>query len=294
MPILVAAVALFVLILILKAVRVVPQAENWILERFGKFADIMKPGLNMINPLFSRVAKKVDVREGVLDLPEQEIITADNAGILVDGVVFFKIMDPYKSYYGIQNLSWAISNLAQTTLRSLMGQLTLDESLSSRDQVNSKLLLILDEATDSWGTKITRVEIRNIQPKQQIAEAMEKQMRAERERRATVLQAEGEKTAQILRAEGEKNARILESEGRKEASFRDAEAREKLAQAEANALKMVAESLKGADPTVYLLGQQYVKSLLELGQSPNAKFVVIPADIMNSVKGLLSGFNAGK
>jgi len=258
----------FVLVLILKGVRIVPQAENWIVERFGKYVSTLNPGLNLINPLFSRVAQKVDIRECVLDLPKQGIITRDNASLNVDGIVYFKIMDPYKSYYGITNLRWAIQNIAQTTLRSIMGRMTLDESLSSREKINAELLIILDEATDAWGTKITRVEIRDIQPPEDITMAMTLQMKAEREKRA----------------------RILEAEAKLEAAQREAAARERLAQAEANAISMVALSLKEShgDPLVYLLGQEYVKGITRISESSNGKIVVLPADIMDALKSMFS------
>ncbi|HQQ51645.1 MAG TPA: SPFH domain-containing protein, partial [Spirochaetota bacterium] len=221
MQILIIAVAILIIILIYKGVRIVPQAENWLVERFGKYAATLTPGLNLINPLFSKVAAKIDIREQVLDLPPQGIITEDNAAVKVDGVVFFKILDPYKAFYGIENLNMAISNLALTTLRSIMGKMTLDQSLSSRDKINAELLIILDQATDSWGTKITRVEIKDIVPPQDLQQAMALQMKAERERRATVLEAEAQKEAQEKKAEGFKRAQILEAEARKESAQRD-------------------------------------------------------------------------
>jgi len=286
MDFLVIIIGFFVFILILKGIRVVPQAQNWVVERFGKYAKTLKPGLNLINPIFSRVAAKIDIRERLLDLPKQGIITSDNATVEVDGIVFFKVLDPYKSYYGVSGLEWAMSNLAQTTLRSIMGKLTLDESLSSRDKINDELLKILDEATDAWGTKITRVEIKDIRPPQNLTDAMTLQMKAERERRAKVLEAEAKKQAMETEAEGYKRAQILESEARKEAAIRDAEARERLAQAEANALRMVSEVLK-VDPSTYLLGQKYVDGLVKLASSGNSKFIIIPSDIISSIKSIL-------
>jgi len=288
MSYLVIAIALLVVFLVAKGVRIVPQAENWIVERFGKFASTLQPGLNLINPVFSRVASKIDIRERVLDLPAQGIISEDNAAVKVDGVVFYKIMDPYKACYGIQALEFAISNLALTSLRSIMGKMSLDQSLSSRDKINAELLKILDEATDSWGTKITRVEIKDIVPPQDLLQAMALQMKAERERRATVLEAEAQKEAQERKAEGFKRAQILEAEARKESAERDAEARERLAQAEANAITVVAQSLKAGtgESLTYLLGQEYVKGLVKLGDSSNAKFVVLPADVLNSIKSI--------
>ena len=286
--IIVGAIAFLVIILIFKGVKVVPQAENHIVERFGKFLKVLKPGLNLINPIFSRLAHRIDIREQVLDLPKQGIITADNATVLVDGVVFYKVMDPYKASYGIQNLNYAMTNLAITTLRSLMGRLTLDESFSSREKINMELLKILDEATDAWGTKITRVELKDVSPQEDLAQAMALQKKAEQEKRATILNAEAKREAQMTEAEGFKKAQILQAEGRKESAFRDAEARERLAEAEGNALKSVAEALlsvKG-DPVVYLLGQEYIKGLTKLGDSHNSKLVILPADIMNTVRNI--------
>jgi regulator of protease activity HflC (stomatin/prohibitin superfamily) len=285
---LIGALALLVLILIVKGVRIVPQAENWIVERFGKYATTLNPGLNLINPVFSRIAKKIDVREKVLDMSKQGIITSDNAIVEVDGIVYYKIMDPYKSFYGIEHLEYAISNLAQTTLRSIMGKLTLDESLSSRGQINSELMAVLDEATDSWGTKITRVELKDIAPPEELAQAMALQLRAERERRARVLEAEAKKEAAETEAQGMKAAAILQAEARKISAERDAEARERLALAEANAIKVVSETLKasGGDPLTYLIGQEYVKSLGKLGESANAKFLVLPSNVLESIQGI--------
>ncbi len=288
--ILVIAVAFVVIILIAKGVRIVPQAENWVVERFGKYTKTLNAGLNLINPVFSRVAVKIDIREQVLDLPAQGIITEDNASVKVDGVVFFKILDPYKAFYGIENLHVAISNLALTSLRSIMGKMTLDNSLSSRDKINAELLKILDDATDSWGTKITRVEIKDIQPPIEILNAMTLQMKAERERRATVIEAEAQREAQEKKAEGFKRAQILESEARKESAKMDAEARERLAQAEAAAINMVTDSLKstGGDPLTYLIGQEYVKGLVKVSNSQNAKVVIMPSELLNSIKGLFT------
>ncbi len=282
------AVGVFVIFMIIKGVRIVPQAENWIVERFGKYSSTLNPGLNLINPIFSRVATKIDIRESVLDLPKQGTITSDNASLEVDGIVYFKIMDTYKAYYGIQNLHYAIQNLAQTNIRSILGRMTLDESLSSREKINADLLITLDEATDAWGTKITRVEIKDIQPPDDIVNAMTLQMKAEREKRARILEAEAKKEAAEREAEGVKRAQILAAEARLESAERDAEARERLALAEANAIKLVSESLKSSngDPLTYLLGQEYVKGLVKLGDSANSKFVLLPPDLLESVRSI--------
>ena len=282
------ALALLAFLLIFKGVRIVPQAENWIVERFGKYSGTLNAGLNLINPIISSIAQKVDIRETVLDMPKQGTITSDNASIEVDGIVYYKIMDPYKSFYGIDNLRYAIQNLAQTSLRSIMGKMTLDDSLSSREKINAELLKILDEATDACGTKITRVEIKDIAPPEDITNAMTLQMKAEREKRARILEAEAKRESAEVEAQGIKRAQILQAEARKEAAERDAEARERLARAEANALASVTEALKGSnsDPVVYLLGQEYVKGLTKLGDSQNGKVVVLPADLIESVKSI--------
>jgi regulator of protease activity HflC (stomatin/prohibitin superfamily) len=291
--VLVGAVALVVIVLLFKGIRIVPQSQNWVVETFGKYKGTLKAGLNLINPLFSRIPPggKIDIRERVLDLPEQSIITSDNASVNVDGVIFYKIMDPYKASYGIENLGFAIQNLGITTLRSIMGKLTLDGSLSSREQINTELLTVLDEATDAWGTKITRVEIKNISPPQDLADAMAQQKKAEQEKRALILRAEADQEAQMKRAEGFKRAQILEAEARKESAERDAEARERLALAEAKAINMVMQSLKDEKGAAvpYLIGQEYVKGLLKLGESPNAKFLVMPTDLMKTVQNLIKG-----
>ncbi|HOJ98095.1 MAG TPA: stomatin-like protein [Termitinemataceae bacterium] len=282
------AVALLVIIIIIKGIHLVPQKENWLVERFGKYEQTLKPGLNLINPIFARIAAKIDIREQVLDLPPQGIITEDNATVKVDGVVFFKITDPFKAYYGIQNLKIAIENLALTSLRSIMGKLTLDNSLSSRDKINAELLEILDNATDPWGTKITRVEIKDIQPPEDLQKAMAMQMKAERERRATVLEAEAQREAQEKKAEGFKRAQILEAEARKVAAELDAEARERLALAESRAIESVSQTLRqtGGDPVTYLLGIEYIKSLAKLGQSEGSRIIVLPADLLETIKNL--------
>jgi regulator of protease activity HflC (stomatin/prohibitin superfamily) len=284
----VTALLVVVIVLVMKGIRIVPQAENWIVETFGKFNTILQPGLNLINPFFSRVSKRVDIREKYIDMPSQPIITSDNATVNVNGVVFFKIMDPYKSYYGIDGLEVGIQALAQTSLRAIMGKMTLDESLSKRDKINAELLTILDEATDPWGTKITRVEIQDIDPPNDIKEAMASQMKAERQKRALILEAEGEKQSAIEKAEGEKRSAILQAEGEKEAAELEAQARERLAKAESEAIRVVAISLKesGGDPMLYLLGQEYIKKLGNLAGSPNSKFVLLPADLQNTIKGL--------
>ena len=282
------AIALLVVIVIFKGIHLVPQSQNWLVERFGKYEKTLSPGLNLINPIFARISAKIDIREQVLDMPPQGIITEDNAAVTVDGVVFYKITDPFKAYYGIQNIRQAIENLAMTSLRSIMGKLSLDNSLSSREKINAELLEILDNATDPWGAKITRVEIKNIEPPEDLQNAMAMQMKAERERRATVLEAEAQREAAEKKAEGFKRAQILEAEARKAAAELDAEARERLAIAESRAIESVSQTLKqsGGDPVTYLLGIEYIKGLTKLGQAEGSRIIVLPADLMETVKNL--------
>ncbi|MFQ3546889.1 MAG: stomatin-like protein [Termitinemataceae bacterium] len=282
------AIAVLVGIIIFKGIHLVPQSQNWLVERFGKYEKTLNPGLNLINPLFAKISAKIDIREQVLDLPAQGIITEDNAAVTVDGVVFYKITDPFRAFYGIQNIRLAIENLAMTSLRSIMGKLTLDNSLSSREKINADLLEVLDAATDAWGTKITRVEIKDIQPPEDLQKAMAMQMKAERERRATVLEAEAQREAAEKKAEGFKRAQILEAEARKIAAEMDAEARERLALAESRAIESVSHTLKqsGGDPVTYLLGIEYIKGLTKLAQSEGSRIIVLPADLLETVKNL--------
>lgn len=289
MLILAIALGIIAVVLISKGVRIVPQAENWMVERFGRYAGTLEPGLNLINPIFSRIpyGGKIDIRERFIDLRRQTIITADNASVQVDGLVYFKVMDTYKAYYGVSDFQIAIESLATTSLRAIMGKMALDETLSNREKINAELLVLLDEATDSWGTKITRVEIKDIAPPDDIQHAMSEQMKAERSKRAQIITAEGERQAAVEQAEGEKRAAILKAEGVKEAAHLEAEARERLAKAEAVALEVVNESLKGkGDPISYLIGKEYVDKMADMAKSPNTKFIMLPGDVLKSIESL--------
>ncbi|MBR0678455.1 SPFH/Band 7/PHB domain protein, partial [Roseomonas alkaliterrae] len=263
-----------------RGIRTVPQGEVWTVERFGAFTRMLGPGLNFIIPFIDGIGRKVNVQEQVLDIPEQAVITRDNATVAVDGIVYYRVMDAAKAAYAVQDLSFALAALAMTNIRAVVGEMELDATLSGRERINSSLLSILDGATDPWGVKVSRVEIRKIEPPDNLIRAMNLQMTAERERRATVAKAEGEREAEIKRAEGEKQSLILAAEGRREAAFRDAEARERLAQAEAEATRMVAEVAAGAgtDALRYFIADKYVKAFEALAGNPAQKLVIVPME----------------
>jgi regulator of protease activity HflC (stomatin/prohibitin superfamily) len=279
------------LVIVLKAVRVVPQGMEYTVERFGRYTHTMRPGLNFIVPLVDAVGGKINMMETVLDVPSQEVITKDNALVQVDGVVFYQVLDAAKAAYEVRNLEIAILNLTMTNLRTVMGSMDLDELLSERDQINARLLGIVDDATAPWGVKVTRIEIKDISPPREMVEAMTRQMKAEREKRAVILEAQGVRESDILRAEGAKQSAILEAEGRKESALRDAEARERLAEAEANATRMVSEAIaRGNVQAVnYFVAQKYVEAFKSMAASPNQKMIFMPYEatgIMGSVGGI--------
>ncbi len=277
-------------VLIFSGVKVVTQGHRFTVERFGKFTRTLHPGLHIIVPIIDRIGNKVNVMEQVLDIKRQVIITKDNATATVDGVLYYQIMDAAKSSYEVNNLTYAIHNLGTTNLRTVMGSMDLDELLSKRDDINARLLSVIDEATNPWGVKVTRVEIKDIKPPADIEHAMARQMKAEREKRAVVLEAEGIKKAEIERAMGEKQAAILEAEGRLEAAKRDAEARERLAEAEANATRMVSEAIAAGDLNAinYFVAQRYIESLEKIGVAENSKLVFMPLEA-SGVIGAIGG-----
>ncbi len=278
-------------IIITAAVKTVPQGYEWTVERFGRYTRTLSPGLNLIVPFVDRVGRKVSMMETVLDVPSQEVITKDNAMVTADGVVFYQVVDAPAAAYEVRNLTLGISNLALTNLRTVIGAMDLDEVLSQRDIINEKLLTVVDLATNPWGVKVTRIEIKDLSPPPDITESMARQMKAERERRAQILEAEGEKRAAILRAEGLKQSAILEAEGRREAAYRDAEAREREAEAEARATEMVSAAIAKGDVNAvnYFVAQRYVDALQAIGTSDTSKLVVVPvesAGVIGSVAGV--------
>src|SRR5687768_2613825 len=276
---LIAAVAL-VLLVIMMSVKIVSQGYRYTIERFGRFVRVAEPGLNLVTPFVYRVGRKVNMMEQVLDIPGQEIITKDNAMVAVDGVVFFQVLDPAKAAYEVSDLYSALMALSTTNLRTVMGSMDLDETLSKRDEINARLLVVVDQATEAWGVKITRVEIKDIRPPRDISDAMARQMKAEREKRANILEAEGFRAAAILKAEGDKQSRILEAEGRKEAAFREAEARERSAEAEAKATELVSNAIASGNSQAinYFVAQKYVEAVAEFARSPNAKTILFPVE----------------
>ncbi len=281
---------LLVIIYLGASIKIVRQGYEYTIEYFGRFTTVAKPGFNFFPAFFYRVGRKVNMMEQVLDIPGQEIITKDNAMISTDGVVFFQVLEAPKAAYEVNDLYNAILNLVTTNLRTVMGSMDLDETLSKRDEINARLLTVIDDATTPWGIKITRVEIKDIRPPQDIVNAMARQMKAEREKRANILDAEGARASEILRAEGEKQGEILQAEGRREAAFRDAEAREREAEAEAKATDMVSKAIAGGNPQAinYFIAQDYVKAVEKFATSPNAKTILFPVEATQLI-GTLGG-----
>ena len=291
-PFWVVAILVFVvaIIALTSAFKFVPQGYNWTVERFGRYTRTLTPGINVIVPFIDGIGRKMNMMETVLDVPTQEVITKDNAMVSCDAVVFIQVIDPVAAAYEVNNLTNAITNLSLTNIRTVVGSMDLDEVLSNRDDINARLLSVIDAATNPWGVKVTRIEIADLTPPADITEAMARQMKAERLKRAEILTAEGEKQSAILKAEGLKQSQILEAEGRREAAFRDAEAREREAEAEAKATTMVSEAIARGDVQAinYFLGQAYVSAFEKLAASDQQKTVIIPAEF-SSIIGTIEG-----
>ncbi|MCR6646411.1 MAG: SPFH/Band 7/PHB domain protein [Terricaulis sp.] len=285
--------AVMALVLAFSAIKVVPQGRQFTVERFGRFTRSLQPGIAFLIPFVDRVGRRMSMMETVLDVPRQDVITKDNAVVSVDAVVFVQVIDAAKAAYEVENLILAIQNLCMTNIRTVVGSMDLDDVLSNRDSINARLLHVIDAATDAWGAKVLRVEIKDLTPPADLTAAMARQMKAERERRAQILEAEGDKQAAILRAEGAKQSAILEAEGRREAAFRDAEAREREAEAEAKATDAVSQAIAKGDVNAirYFLGLKYVEAFGELATSNQQRTVIIPADL-SGLAGLVEGLRA--
>lgn len=286
----VGAIVVLAIVVIRSGIKQVPQAQEWTVERFGKYTRTLLPGLNLIVPFIDKVGFKLSLRETVLDIPPQDVISYDNATITADGVAFYQIVDPAKAAYEVRDLERALTNLSLTNLRTVIGSMSLDDVLSKRDIINERLLRVIDEASNPWGIKVNRVEIKDLSPPDDLVEAMGRQMKAEREKRAEILTAEGEKQAAILRAEGRKQGAILEAEGRREAAFRDAEAREREAAAEAEATRSVSEAISAGDiqSINYFVAQRYIEAIGNLASAPNQRVILFPIEA-SSLIGSLGG-----
>lgn len=279
------AVLVLIIIAVMMAVKTVPQGFEYTVERFGKYSRTLKPGLSLIFPFLDAIGRRMNMRESVMDIPTQEVITRDNAMVAVDGVVFYQVMNAADAAYQVNDLERAMENLALTNIRTVMGSMELDELLSQRDRINAELLTVIDDATNPWGTKVTRVEIRDITPPRDLVDSMARQMKAEREKRAQVLEASGAREAEVLRAEGDKQAAILQAEGELEAARRQAEARERLAKADAKATEMVSRAIANGDIQAvnYFVATKYTEALQGIASAPNSKVVLMPMDASNVI-----------
>jgi len=285
------AFLVFAIVLIWMTVKTVPQGEEWTVERFGRYTRTLAPGLRFLVPIVDKVGAKVNMMETVLDIQSQEVITKDNVMVVADAIAFYQVVEAAQASYEVRDLERALRNLSMTNIRAVIGSMDLDESLSNRDTINTRLLTVIDDASHGWGVKVTRVEIKDLAPPPDINEAMARQMKAERTKRADILQAEGSKQAAILMAEGERESQILEAEGRKEAAFRDAEARERSAEAEARATEMVSTAIAEGDIQAinYFVANKYTEALRDIAASPNSKTVMIPLEatgLLGSIAGI--------
>jgi len=284
------AAAVLVFLVIIAAVKTVPQGKHYTVERFGRYTRTLKPGLNILTPFIERVGERINMREQVLDVPSQEVITRDNASVMANGVTFYQVLDAARAAYEVTDLQNAILNLTMTNIRSVMGSMDLDELLSNRDEINQRVLRVVDAAVDPWGVKITRIEIKDINPPDDLVTAMARQMKAEREKRAVVLEAEGERAAAVARAQGEKEALILAAEGRREAAWRDAEARERTAEAEAKATAAVSDAIEAGSLHAinYFVAEKYVGALRDIATAPNQRTLILPFEA-SATLGSLAG-----
>ena len=285
------AIVVVAILVLLAGVKTVPQGYSYTIERFGRFTRTLRPGLNLIVPLIDRIGAKLNMMEQVLDVPKQEVITRDNATLSVDGIAFFQVLDAARAAYEVRGLENALLQLTMTNIRTVMGSMDLDELLSKRDDINDRLLHVVDAASSAWGVKVTRIEIKAIDPPRDLIDAMARQMKAERDKRAAILEAEGLRQSEILKAEGEKQALILQAEGRREAAFRDAEARERLAEAEARATEVVSKAIASGNINAinYFVAQKYTDALNHLASAPNQKVLMLPVDaagILGSIAGI--------